>query len=62
MNRMRSAFLLPIVAAATLVKLIERQHGGVVKETVFTLATARMRGGFCRRVRLRMWRLLAVMA
>ncbi|MEQ6969053.1 hypothetical protein [Pectobacterium polaris] len=53
---------MPIVAAATFIKLIERQHRGVVKETIFTLATASMRSGFCRRVHLRMWRLLAVMA
>ncbi|MEQ9885548.1 hypothetical protein [Pectobacterium zantedeschiae] len=50
-----------IVAVATFVKLIEGQHGGVVKETVFTLATARMSSGVCRRGCLRMRRLSVVM-
>ncbi|UUE56107.1 hypothetical protein [Pectobacterium aroidearum] len=51
-----------IVAAAAFVKLIEWQHGGVVKETIFTLATASMSSGVCRRGRLWMPWLLAVMA
>ncbi|KMK88778.1 hypothetical protein KCQ_02730 [Pectobacterium atrosepticum ICMP 1526] len=51
-----------IVAVATFVKLIEWQHGGVIKETIFALATASMDCGFCRHGRLRMRRLLAVIA